>query len=323
LIEATTGDPLAPFAMHSAKSYFFNDDRSAALAYRARLGFAVVSGNPLGKPSGYGPLVEEFAAMCRHRGWRIIVLNCSERCLSLWHDASAMRRPVMAVPSGRDVVIDAQRFTLSGRKFRNLRQAVSRSRNRGITTEVVAEQNLPAALKAELSEVMHASHGGGAERGFSMMLDGALSGRYPGVMLIIGRDRDGAVQAFNRYVCAGGGSDVSLDLPWRRPGAPNGIDERLTVDMIEWSRKRGADRLSLAFAAFPELFDERQRNAAQRVYYQLLRLGEPLIGLESLYRYVRKFRSMGARRYVLLSARHLPAALVLLLSLEFWPHRSR
>ena len=81
--------------------------------------------------------------------------------------------------------------------------------------------------------------------------------------------------------------------------------------------------MSLAFAAFPELFDARQRTRAPRVYYRLIRLGEPLIRLEALYKYLRKFRSLGRRRYVVLSARHLLAALVVLLSLEFVPFRSR
>ena len=42
LVDATHGDPLAPFAMHSLKSYHFNSDKSAAIAYRTRIGFAVV-----------------------------------------------------------------------------------------------------------------------------------------------------------------------------------------------------------------------------------------------------------------------------------------
>ena len=222
LIYATRGDPLAAFVMHSAKSWFFNDDRSAALAYRARLGFAVVSGDPLGNPGGHGALVRDFAAMCHRLGWRIIVLNCSEGSVQLWRDASVIARPLMSVAVGRDVVVDVASFTMAGRKFRNLRQAVARTHNRGTTTEVVAEHDLTDALKAELTEVLHACRGGGRERGFSMMLGGVLTGRYPGVLLIIGRDRNGTVQAFHRYVCSGGGADVSLDLPWRRPGDPTG-----------------------------------------------------------------------------------------------------
>ena len=70
-----------------------------------------------------------------------------------------------------------------------------------------------------------------------------LEGRYPGIQLIIARDRQGRVQGFQRYATAGDGNDVTLDVPWRRPGAPNGIDERLSVDMIISSRTHGARRL--------------------------------------------------------------------------------
>jgi lysylphosphatidylglycerol synthetase-like protein (DUF2156 family) len=324
LIGSTRGDPLAPFAMQSSKSVFFNHDRSAALAYRTRLGFAVVSGDPVGEAVAYRALVADFAAMCRRRGWRIIVLGCGERSLHLWCDTRAVGQAMLTIPIGRDVVVDVPSFTTAGRAFRNLRQAVARTHNRGITTEVVAEQDLSEALKAELTDVLHACHRGGRfDRGFSMMLDGTLTGRYPGVLLIIGRDGAGTVQAFHRYVQSGAGSDVSLDLPWRRPHAPNGIDERLTVDMITWCQQHGARRLSLAFAAFPELFDNPQRTATQRFYYKLIRLGDPLIKLESLSRYLHKFHALGRRRYVLCSAWNLVAALVVLLSLEFMPHRSR
>ena len=47
-----------------------------------------------------------------------------------------------AIPIGRDVVIDVADFEMTGRKFRNLRQAVKRTHNRGITTEIIREQDL-------------------------------------------------------------------------------------------------------------------------------------------------------------------------------------
>ena len=70
-----------------------------------------------------------------------------------------------------------------------------------------------------------------------MSLDGTLEGRYPGVALIIARDKAGRVQGFHRYATAGHGTEVTLDVPWRRRGAPNGIDERLSVDMIMRQRE--------------------------------------------------------------------------------------
>jgi len=319
LVNATRGDPLAPFAMHSSKSYYFNADESAAIAYRARLGFAVVSGDPIGDVNQFDDLVADFVRMCRSRGWQIIVLAAGERHLGLWR-REKVGQPMLAVPIGRDVVVDVRHFSMKGRRFRNLRQAVQRTHNYGVTTEIVDERELGAPLRAELTEVLHAAHRAArSERGFCMNLDSALQGRFPGIKLGVARDRSGRVVAFHRYTTAGEGSEVSLDVPFRRPNAPNGIDERLSVDMIAEAKNHGALRLSLAFAAFPEIFDAANRGVLQRVAYRLIHLLDPLIRLESLYRYLRKFHSLAERRYVVLCVHHIPAALVVLLSLEFVP----
>ncbi|WP_293051507.1 phosphatidylglycerol lysyltransferase domain-containing protein [Mycobacterium sp.] len=324
LVNATRGDPLAPFAMQVRKCYHFSADGGAALAYRTRIGYAVVSGDPIGDETQFRQLIADFAAMCRARGWRIVVLCCSERRLALWSDPAVIGQPLRAVPVGRDVVIDVGNFAMSGRKFRNLRQAVQRTHNCGVTTEIVAEQDLDDERRAELIEVLRASPSGAhTERGFSMALDGALERRYPGIQLIIARDAAGRVQGFHRYATAGGGSELSLDVPWRRRGAPNGIDERLSVDMVMAAKEAGAQRVSLAFAAFPDIFDEKHRGRVQAVCYRLIHLGDPLIALESLYRYLRKFHSLGERRYVLVRLTQLPALLYVVMSLEFMPRRRR
>ena len=322
LVDRSKGDPLAPFAMQDMKCYHFNTDGSAAIAYRTRLGYAVVAGDPVGDESRFAELVADFAAMCHTRGWRMVVLGCSERRMDLWADVTVLGQALTAVPIGRDVVIDVATFETVGRKYRNLRQAVKRTHNCGITTEVVSEQELDHAMLAQLTEVLLASPSGAhVERGFSMCLDGALEGRYPGVQLIVARDRNGQVQGFHRYATAGNGSEVSLDVPWRRRGAPNGIDERLSVDMIAWARDNGGERLSLAFAAFPEIFNDKTRGRISSLIYLAIHLGDPLIALESLYRYLRKFHALGDRRYVMASLTQLLPLVVVLLSLEFVPRR--
>lgn len=323
LIDVTRGDPLAPFAMQSSKSYHFNAEGTAAIAYRTRLGFAVVSGDPIGDVTQFESLAADFVRMCRGRGWQIIVLAAGERHLGLW-GRDTVGQPMLAVPIGRDVVVDVRHFTLRGRRFRNLRQAVQRTRNCGVTTEIVDEQRLSGAMLAELTEVLYAAHRAArTDRGFCMNLDGALQGRFPGVMLAIARDNGGRAVAFHRYLTAGGGSEISLDVPFRRPDAPNGVDERLTVDMIAHAEKAGGERLSLAFAAFPEIFEAARPGPLQRAALRLIHLLDPLIRLESLYRYLRKFHALSQRRYVVLCAHHIPAALMVLLSLEFVPRPRR
>jgi lysylphosphatidylglycerol synthetase-like protein (DUF2156 family) len=322
LVDVTKCDPIAPFAMGSLKCYHFSADGTAAIAYRTRMGYAVVSGDPIGDETRFAELVADFAAVCHTRGWRLVVLGCSARRLDLWAEVTVLGQSLRPVPIGRDVVIDVATFEMVGRRYRNLRQAVQRTQNFGVTTEVVSEQDLDDRRLAELTEVLLASPSGArTERGFSMCLDGALEGTYPGVLLIIARDKHGRVQGFHRYATAGHGSEVSLDVPWRRRGAPNGIDERLSVDMIAWARDHGAQRLSLAFAAFPEIFNDKNRGRVSSLIYTAIHLGDALIALESLYRYLRKFHALGDRRYVIASLTQVLPLLVVLLSLEFMPRR--
>jgi lysylphosphatidylglycerol synthetase-like protein (DUF2156 family) len=322
LINATTGDPLAPFAMQAGKCYLFSADDRAALSYRTRMGYAVVSGDPVGDEAQFPRLIADFAAHCHGHGWRIVVLACSERRLRLWSDPRVLGASLRPIPIGRDVVIDVADFTMAGRKFRNLRQAVQRTHNSGITTEIVSEQDLDDRQVAELAEVLRASPSGAhTDRGFCMSLDGVLEGRFPGIQLAVARDKSGRAQGFHRYATAGGGSEITLEVPWRRRGAPNGIDERLSVDMINAAKDAGAQRLSLSFAAFPELFDEQDRGRMQATFYWLIHRLDPLIELESLYRYLRKFHAIGERRYALVSLTQLVPLIYVLMSLELVPRR--
>src|SRR3954469_17623124 len=312
LVDNTSGDTLAPFVLRTDKSYVFSPDRQAAVGFRVRLGTAVASGDPVGNPASYAAAVDAFVDHADQHGWRVAVLGAGPRSLPLWR-----RQGLWALSIGRDVRIDVPSFTLEGRRFRNLRQAVQRSRNAGVSTEIVGERDLSDELRAELVDVMTAAGKGAQTRGFAMILDEPLTGVHPGMFIAYARSGAGRIVPFHRYASADGGRELSLDVPWRRPGAPNGVDERLIVEMLEWGAARGARWLSLAFAAFPDLFELSSRNFLQRLAYRAVHLLDRFIRLESLYRFVRKFHSFGDERYVALRPFQVAFVATTALMLEF------
>ena len=318
LVNGTSGDTLAPFVLRTDKSYVFSEDRQAAVAFRVRLGTAIASGDPVGAPASYAAAVEAFVQHADENGWRVAVLGAGPRSLPLWR-----RQGLWALSIGRDVRIDVPSFSLEGRRYRNLRQAVQRSRNAGVTTEIVSERDIDEALRAELLDVMTAAGKGTQTRGFAMILDEPLTGVLPGMLIAYARSVSGQIVAFHRYASADAGRELSLDVPWRRPGAPNGVDERLIVEMLEWGAARGARSLSLAFAAFPDLFELQQRSVVQRVAYRAVHLLDRFIRLESLYRFVRKFHSFGDERYVALRPFQVAFVASSALMLEFGKPRKR
>jgi lysylphosphatidylglycerol synthetase-like protein (DUF2156 family) len=318
LVDRTGGDALAPFVLRTDKSYVFSGDRQAAVGYRVRCGTAVASGDPVGDPASYRNAVDAFVAHAESNGWRVAVLAASERSLPWWG-----RHGLRGVPIGRDVVIDVATFDVVGRRFRNLRQAVQRTHNAGVTTEIVAESELTDEVRAELVAVQQVATKGAGERGFAMILDHPLTRTHPGTFVAIARTASGEAVAVQRYASADGGRELSLDVPWRKPGSPNGVDERLIADVVTWAERRGARTVSLAFAAFPELFELEHRNRVQQTVYRAVHLLDRLIKVESLYRFVRKFHALGKQRYVALRPLQVVSVAVAALLLEFGGRRTR
>jgi lysylphosphatidylglycerol synthetase-like protein (DUF2156 family) len=317
LVDQTPNDCLAPFAQRLDKSYIFSPDGHSAIAYRVRLGVAVASGDPVGPEESQQAAAETYLTTALANGWRVGVLGAGEQWSHWWRDHG-----LRAVPIGRDVVIDLENFSLTGRAFRNLRQAVQRTRNSGVTTEIYDETELPPQLRATL-RAMVASSKRNPHRGFSMILDGLLEEQHPGTLIAVAFDSSHKVVGFHRFVTADRGREISQDLPWRVPGAPNGVDERIAFDMIEWARAHKARRVSLCFAAFPDLFEAKPDGGLDRMGYWAAHQLDPLIRLESLYRYLRKFHSLGKQRYVMLRLRDLLPVAVAMLTLEFGASRSR
>ncbi len=313
LVDATSGDTLAPFALRTDKSYAFAPDRSAALAYKVRFGTAVASGDPVGSPAAREAAIDAFLAESERNGWRTTVLGASEELTDLWRE-----RGMRGVCIGREVVLDVATFSMTGRRFRNVRQAVARATNAGVTTAIVPERSLDALTRTELMNVARGAHkGGGSERGFSMILDHLLDGTHPNTMIAYARNADGRIVGFQRYAMADRGRELSLDVPYREPDAPNGVDERLIADVMTWARGRSASRVSLAFAAFPELYAAKKRNVGQRLGLRAVHELDRWIRLESLYRFLRKFNAFGKGRYVMLRPTQVAFVLLSALTLEF------
>jgi lysylphosphatidylglycerol synthetase-like protein (DUF2156 family) len=310
LVELSVDDPLAPFVLRPGKQHVFSADGRAAVGYRVRFGTAVAGGDPVGDPLSWSAAVEAFVGQARHRGHRTAVLAAGERARPLW-----AAHGLSAVPIGRDVVLRPVTFKLVGRRFRNVRQAVQRTRNAGVTVEWWLERDVPAAVRSELRALLRAG-GRDRDRGFSMILGRPFDGSQPRALVVVARDRDGRLVGAHRYLRAGE-KDLSLDVPVRAQGAPNGVDERLIAEAVDWAGAHGVARVSLAFAPFPDLFAGSGGGTRRALLRRVVHVLDPLISVERLYRYLRKFHAFDQERYVMLRwAQILPVALALL-TLEF------
>ncbi|MBR7835824.1 DUF2156 domain-containing protein [Actinospica durhamensis] len=299
-------ETLAPFALRYDKSYVFSPDGRAAIGYRVLAGMAVAGGDPVGAAASWPDAVEEFAALVRRSGWRPAVLGAGPAALELWA-AQGMRR----IGIGDEVVVDAAGFSLDGRAMRNVRQAVRRTERAGLVVEVLPERELEPGLAGQLRRIHREWLGpSGLEHGFAMNLDAMARGAHPEALIAVALAPEGYAVAFQRYLPAaqyGRAPALSLDVMPRTPLSPNGVNERLIVDVIGYARIHGYQRVSLNFAAFRPLLS-RARSApgeltrTQRATIKAIGLLDPLIQVDSLYRFNDKFQPGWVARSVLVGS---------------------
>jgi lysyl-tRNA synthetase class 2 len=322
MVSHPDSETLAPFALRYDKSYVFSPDGRAAVSYRVLAGMAVAGGDPVGARESWPAAIAEYCAVVERSGWRPAVLAAGPEARPLWQEYG-----MRCIGIGDEVIVDSAAFSLNGRIMRNVRQAVHRTERAGLVTEVIAERDLDPGLAGQLRRIHREWLGAaGREHGFAMNLDAMARGVHPDALVAVAMAPEGYAVAFQRYLPtahAGSNAALSLDVMPRTPLSPNGVNERLIVDVIEYARSHGYAKVSLNFAAFRPLLAQARSNPesltrTQRVTIRAIGLLDPLIQVDSLYRFNDKFQPDWTPRAVLVGSWvDLPRFAIAAFGLEF------
>ncbi len=299
LVAAWGVDTLAPFVLRADKSYFFAEDERAFLAYKVVGGVAVVSGDPVGPAEVFPELVGRFVAFARERDWRIAILGASERWLPLY-----AAQGLHALYHGDEAVLETAGFSLEGRAIRKVRQSVHRLQLAGYRAEILHPRAIAADLRAQLAAVADEWRNGEPQRGFTMALDALFRLEDEDALFVIGRAPDGTAAGFLHFAVCRAGSALSLSSMPRLRGTPNGFNEWLVCETVQWARAHGFERISLNFAPFAALLaPEAELSGLQRVERRALRSLKGHFQLDNLLLFNRKFFPGWQRRFVVYERR--------------------
>ena len=137
-----------------------------------------------------------------------------------------------------------------------------------------------------------------------MALDALFSLDDDDAVFAIGLDADGEAAGFLHFAVVGASRSLSLSSMPRRPTVPNGFNEWLICEAVEWARARGFSRLSLNFAPFAALLaPEAELHGTQRLQRQALLAVKGRFQLDNLLLFNRKFFPSWQRRFVVYERR--------------------
>ena len=320
LVRAWGADTLAPFVLRRDKAYFFSEDESAFVAYRVVGGVAIVSGDPVGPAQAGDELVARFVAHARERDWRVAILGASERWLGVY-----ARHGLHALYHGDEAIVDTAAFSLEGRAIRKVRQSVHRLDKAGYTTRVLAPSAIDAPLRLELEAVADEWRGDQPERGFVMALDALFGLDDEDAVFVVGLDPGGTASGFLHFAVSPAGSALSLSSMPRHRDTPNGFNEWLICDAIDWARMHAFERVSLNFAPFAALLaPEADLTAMQEIQRRALLKLKGHFQLDNLLAFNRKFFPRWEPRFVVYERRRdLPRVGIAALTAEaYLPFRN-
>ncbi|MDO4718954.1 MAG: phosphatidylglycerol lysyltransferase domain-containing protein, partial [Propionibacteriaceae bacterium] len=271
------GDSLSYFATRRDKSVVFAGE--AAIAYRAVLGCALASGDPIGNPGDWQRAAEEFVQVANSYGWAPAVIGTSRRGAAAYHAAG-----LKVLQLGDEAVLSPAHFNLAA--LPEVRRAVRKLTDAGYVLRVRRHGDIPDTELADVAARADAWRQGEEERGFSMALGRLGDPADRDCVLVEALFADGTCAGLLSFV-PWGSDGVSLDLMRRNPLADNGVTEFMVAGLLEQASSWGIARVSLNFAVFRATFAEGGELGAsplKQFNRRLMLFASRWWQLESLYR---------------------------------------
>lgn len=286
LLATHPSDSLGYFATRRDKSALVTEQ--GAVAYRASLGVALASGDPLGPPSTWPATAQAFLAHAAEFGLTPAVVGLTEAGARAY-----VRAGLKAVRLGDEAVLKPSHFRLS--ELPEVRRAARHITNLGYTVRIRRHRDIPHEQLLHLASLAQQWLGGEEERGFSMALS-RLADASDGECLMVEAlfppsDPRGEVAALLSFV-PWGADGLSLDVMRRHPDVDNGVTEFMVASLMAESHDLEITQVSLNFVVFRSTFDKGARIGAsflRRSWYKALLFASRWWQLESLYRSNQKY----------------------------------
>ena len=281
--QASGGGEFGHLSFMGDKALFWSGDRHAVVAYGTVRDRLVALGSPCGPGGAIRQAILDFRRFADTQDRVPVFYEVFERDLSLYHDLG-----FDLFKLGELAMVPLTEFTLSGKRWEDLRQAVNRAGRENLAFEVL-EPPFDTVLMSELERVSDnwLSDKEVHEKGFSL---GRFDADYLAWSPIAVVRRGADIVAFaNLLPPYGSESVLSIDLMRHIDDAPRGTMDFLFAKIMQWGRERGYAWFSLGMAPLSRVGDNPYARINERLAALAFQYGGRLYNYQGLRRYKEKF----------------------------------
>lgn len=276
---------LAYMTLWRGNDYLLTADGSSYIAYRVVSGVAVTTGDPVGPHPEAA--IESFLARCAAAGWTPCFFSVTRQTADL---LTRYRFHDLAVAS--DSVINPREVSFTGRRWQDIRTAISRAGREGATASWCRYPELAADLQRQIITIDHAWVAGKGLPEMGFTLGGIREIDDPEVRCLLALDASGQVIAVTSWLPGYRDGRVvgwTLDFMRRGPGAFPGVMEFLIATALTSLRDEGAEWVSLSGVPLAWPAGDRPAGVIGAGMDRLAGIMEPVYGFRSLLAFKRKF----------------------------------
>ena len=318
LLETRGGPPLSAFAtLLDDKRYLFstgdmNPSADWAVAYVLVGRYAVTLGDPIGDSEKVGEAIAAFLALCKRQDWNPVFYQVTERFLPLYRTAGP--QPMKALRVGNEALIALPAFTLTGKRFQDLRTALNKAAKNSVIMEDwnPRETDADPVTVEQLAAISEAwlRNQKGQEKTFALGHFDPASDLFQKSRLLLARETEsGRILAFTTFLPIYGPAHQvigwNLDLMRRSDSAPPGVTEFLITSASLLFQKEGASVLSLGLSPLSPSED----NSVDQAEDELIARGRALLyerfnyfySFHGLHAFKEKFAPTWSPRYLIYS----------------------
>jgi phosphatidylglycerol lysyltransferase len=277
------GGEFAHLTFMADKHLFWSADNHAVVAYGAVRDRLVALGSPCGPAAAIRRAVLDFRHFADAQDRVPLFYEVLEPDLSLYHDLG-----FDLFKLGELATIRLEEFTLAGKRWEDLRQAVNRSAKERLAFEIV-EPPFDTVLMTDVERVSDEwlADKGAHEKSFSL---GHFDPDYLAWSPLALVRRDGELIAFaNVLPPYGPNGTASVDLMRHVQGAPRGTMDFLFARVMQWAKDSGHETFSLGMAPLSSVGDNPYARINERLAALAFRYGGRFYNYQGLRRYKEKF----------------------------------
>jgi len=278
------GGEFAHLTFMRDKHLFWAADHQAVVAFGSVRNRLVALGSPCGPESAMDRAIVEFRRYADAQDRVPVFYEVLEPDLSHYHDHG-----FDLFKLGELALIRLEEFSLAGKRWEDLRQAVNRAAKEKLTFEIVQAPHDSVVL-AEVKQVSDTwlAYKGSAEKGFSL---GRFDEEYFEWSPLALVRRDGELIAFANIVPPyGPNGTASVDLMRHVGDAPRSTMDYLFANVMLWAQAQGHKAFSLGMAPLSRVGDNQYARINERLASLAFRYGGSLYNYQGVRRFKDKFK---------------------------------